>query len=92
MVESSKDNNIQGFTTNPTLMKKSGVEDYESFAKEVIKSIPDKPISFEVFSDEIHEMQKEAQVISSWGGLYICKNSSYEHSRCANLRINQKAI
>ena len=73
MIESSKDNNIQGFTTNPTLMKKSGVEDYESFAKEVIKSIPNKPISFEVFSDEIYEMQKEAQVISSWGGLTYVK-------------------
>ena len=73
MIESSKSNNIEGFTTNPTLMRKSGVKDYESFAKEVIKNIPNKPISFEVFSDEIDEMYKEAQVIKSWGGFTYIK-------------------
>ncbi len=68
MVEASQDSKIQGFTTNPTLMKKSGIKDYESFAKKIIASIPNKPISFEVFSDDMDNMEKEARVINSWGG------------------------
>ena len=68
MIEASKDKNIAGFTTNPTLMKKSGITDYETFAKEVIEKIPDKPVSFEVFSDELSEMEREARIINSWGG------------------------
>lgn len=58
---------VKGFTTNPTLMKKNGISDYESFAKEVLKNIPDRPISFEVFSDEFDEMEKQAEKIASWG-------------------------
>ena len=68
MIEASKDSKIAGFTTNPTLMKKSGISDYEAFAREVIEKIPDKPVSFEVFSDELNEMEKEARIINSWGG------------------------
>lgn len=68
ILEASRDPLISGFTTNPSLMKKSGVKDYESFAKEVISKVTDKPISFEVFSDEINEMEREARVIASWGG------------------------
>tara|TARA_B100000035_G_scaffold278357_1_gene257272 strand:+ start:19907 stop:20611 length:705 start_codon:yes stop_codon:yes gene_type:complete len=68
MIEASQDSKIQGFTTNPTLMKKSGIKDYESFARKIIASIPNKPISFEVFSDDIDKMEKEARVINSWGG------------------------
>jgi len=68
MVEASRDPKIQGFTTNPTLMKKSGIRDYKAFAKDVIANIPDKPVSFEVFSDDIESMEKEARVINSWGG------------------------
>ena len=52
MVEMSENPMIQGFTTNPTLMRKAGVVDYETFAKEVLDAISDQPISFEVFSDE----------------------------------------
>lgn len=59
---------IKGFTTNPTLMKKDGVTDYKKFALEAIKAIPDKPISFEVFSDKIEEMEEEARIIHSWKG------------------------
>jgi transaldolase len=73
MIESSKNPQISGFTTNPTLMKKSGVSDYELFAREAIESIKDKSISFEVFSDELDEMYKEAKVIKSWGGLTYVK-------------------
>jgi len=58
---------IKGFTTNPTLMRKVGIKDYKTFAHEVLKAIPDRPISFEVFADEFDEMERQALEISSWG-------------------------
>ena len=58
---------IRGFTTNPTLMKKAGIRDYRAFAKEMLRLIPDRPISFEVFSDDFHEMERQAAEIASWG-------------------------
>ncbi|MHC9541997.1 MAG: transaldolase [Vulcanimicrobiota bacterium] len=58
---------VKGFTTNPTLMKKAGVTQYAAFAKEVLREITDLPISFEVFSDEFDEMEREARIIASWG-------------------------
>jgi transaldolase len=58
---------IKGFTTNPTLMRKAGVSDYRTFALEVLQTIPDRPISFEVFSDEFEEMADQAHEIASWG-------------------------
>jgi transaldolase len=58
---------IKGFTTNPTLMRKAGVSDYRAFAREVLAAITDRPISFEVFSDEFEEMDRQAQEIASWG-------------------------
>ena len=58
---------IKGFTTNPTLMRKDGVQDYRAFAKEVLKHVTDKPISFEVFSDALPEMERQANEIASWG-------------------------
>ncbi len=58
---------ISGFTTNPTLMRKAGITDYRAFAKQVVAAIPDKPISFEVFSDEFDEMERQAQEIATWG-------------------------
>jgi len=67
MIEQDKGGIVKGFTTNPTLMKKNGINDYETFAKEVLKNIKDKPISFEVFSDEFNEMERQAKKISSWG-------------------------
>jgi transaldolase len=57
---------IRGLTTNPTLMRKVGINDYESFAKSVLEVVKDKPISFEVFSDEFPEMRRQALKISSW--------------------------
>jgi transaldolase len=57
---------ISGFTTNPTLMRKAGVADYKQFAKEVLRSVTDKPISFEVFSDDFEEMEAQAKEIASW--------------------------
>jgi len=58
---------IQGFTTNPTLMKKAGISDYEAFAHDILQSIPDRPISFEVFADEFEEMERQALKIKTWG-------------------------
>ena len=63
---------VSGFTTNPTLMKKAGVIDFEVFAREVVKEIPNLPLSFEVFSDDFQAMEKEARKIGSWGNnVYI---------------------
>jgi transaldolase len=58
---------IKGFTTNPTLMRKAGVADYESFARDILQAIPDRPISFEVFADEFTEMARQARKIATWG-------------------------
>ena len=58
---------VKGLTTNPTLMRKVGITDYRAFAKDILKEIPDRPISFEVFSDEFPEMERQAMEIASWG-------------------------
>ena len=58
---------IKGLTTNPTLMNKAGIRNYEEFCKDILKTITDKPISFEVFSDDFQEMEDQAMKISSWG-------------------------
>jgi len=58
---------IKGFTTNPSLMRKAGVTDYESFARDILQAIPDRPISFEVFADEFAEMARQARKIATWG-------------------------
>jgi len=67
MLEMSRLPYIAGFTTNPTLMRKAGIVDYRTFAREVLAEIPDRPISFEVFSDEFREMERQAHEIASWG-------------------------
>jgi transaldolase len=58
---------VKGFTTNPTLMRKAGITDYRAFAREVLEAIPDRPISFEVFSDDFNEMERQAREIATWG-------------------------
>jgi transaldolase len=58
---------IKGFTTNPTLMRKAGVQDYEVFARAVLAAVSDRPVSFEVFADEPLEMARQARAIASWG-------------------------
>lgn len=67
IVEMAKNKWIAGFTTNPSLLKKAGVKDYEAYAREVVAAVPDRHISFEVFSDDIPEMVAQARVISAWG-------------------------
>jgi len=67
MLELYKNPVIKGFTTNPTLMRVSGIKDYEGFARQVLEHITDRPISFEVFSDEFDEMEQQARKIFTWG-------------------------
>jgi len=67
MVKMAHDPLIQGFTTNPTLMRKAGVNDYESFARRVLGAITDRPVSFEVFADDFPSMAEQARAIATWG-------------------------
>ena len=67
ILELYKNPRIQGFTTNPTLMRKAGIKDYAGFAKDLLRSIPDRPISLEVFADDFVDMERQARTIASWG-------------------------
>jgi transaldolase len=58
---------IKGFTTNPSLMRKAGISDYQGFARNLLAAVPDRPISFEVFADEPNDMMRQAEIIASWG-------------------------
>ena len=73
MRELAQDPLISGFTTNPTLMRRSGVTDYSTFAKEVLTAITDLPISFEVVADDFEEMRRQARLIASWGTNVLVK-------------------
>ena len=67
MLELYRNPLIQGFTTNPTLMRKAGIQDYEAFARDILAAIPDRSISLEVFADDFDEMERQARLIASWG-------------------------
>ena len=67
MLSMYKNPRIDGFTTNPTLMRKAGITDYIGFAKEILQTIDDKPVSFEVFADEFEEMERQAREMATWG-------------------------
>jgi len=67
MLEMYQNPLISGFTTNPTLMRKAGVTDYPTFARDIVHAIPDRPISFEVLCDDLNEMERQARVIAQWG-------------------------
>ena len=67
MVAARESGLVKGFTTNPTLMKKSGITDYEAFAKDALKAVSGMPVSFEVFADEFAEMERQARRICTWG-------------------------
>jgi transaldolase len=73
MLELYANSMIKGFTTNPTLMRQAGVSDYEAFAKDILSSISNRPISFEVFSDDFAEMERQALNIASWGSNVFVK-------------------
>jgi len=87
---------IDGFTTNPTLMYKANVKNYVSFAKEITKAIPDKPISFEVFADEFEEMERQALLISSWGkNVYVkipVMNTKKQYSYDLISKLSQSGV
>ena len=68
MAEMASNPMIQGFTTNPSLMRKSGVKDYTGFCKEILPLLKGKPVSFEVFADEFPEMKRQGKIIASWEG------------------------
>jgi transaldolase len=67
IIELYKNPKVKGFTTNPSLMRKAGVTDYEDFARRVLAAIPDRPVSFEVFADDIPGMIEQGRLIASWG-------------------------
>jgi len=67
MLEMYQNPLMSGFTTNPTLMRKAGISDYETFAMDILSAIPDKSISFEVFADDLQEMAEQAKYIAAWG-------------------------
>jgi transaldolase len=67
IVKMSRNPLIKGFTTNPSLMRKAGVSDYEAFARKVLAAVPDRPVSFEVFADDFASMAEQARAIAAWG-------------------------
>ena len=87
---------IKGLTTNPSLMKKAGIEDYEAFAKDILSTIKKKPISFEVFSDDFNEMEKQAMEITSWADNVYVKipitNTKKESSKELIKRLAEKKV
>jgi transaldolase len=87
---------IKGFTTNPTLMRKAGITDYEKFAREILQEIPDRPISFEVFADDFAEMARQARKIATWGQNVRVKipitNTRRESSVSLCERLTQEGI
>ena len=87
---------IRGLTTNPTLMKKAGIKDYEAFAKDILSTIKEKPISFEVFSDDFDEMEKQAMKITSWADNVYVKipvtNTKKESSKELIKRLVERKV
>ena len=83
---------IKGFTTNPTLMRKAGISDYQEFAIDILNTIKDRPISFEVFSDDFNEMYSQAMQIASWGkNVYVKIPVTNTHGKPAYDLIEQLA-
>lgn len=87
---------IKGFTTNPTLMRKAGVQDYQAFARDALQAVGDRPISFEVFSDDFGEMEAQAFEIASWGSHVYVKipvtNTRGEFSGALIRRLAQQRV
>lgn len=87
---------IKGFTTNPTLMRKAGITDYEKFSREVLELIGGRPISFEVFADDFSEMERQARLITTWGkNVYVkipVTNTKREKSNATIERLAKDGI
>jgi len=89
MLEMYNKSFIKGFTTNPTLMKKAGIRDYKAFALDILSEIKDRPISFEVFSDEFDQMKRQALEIATWGdnvNVKIPVTNTKQESSCKLIR------
>jgi len=87
---------IKGFTTNPTLMRKAGITDYEKFSREVLELIGGRPISFEVFADDFSEMERQARLITTWGkNVYVkipVTNTKREKANATVERLSKDGI
>lgn len=96
MIEMYGKDYIKGLTTNPTLMRKAGISDYKTFAQDILKTIKNKPISFEVFSDDFDEMEGQALEIASWGDNVYVKipitNTKQETSYDLIKRLSDKKV
>ena len=96
MLEMNSKTFIKGFTTNPSLMKKTGINNYEAFAKDILSIIKEKPISFEVFSDDFDEMERQAMKIASWADNVYVKipitNTKKQNSAKLIKRLSEKKV
>lgn len=96
MIEMAAKPFIKGLTTNPTLMRKAGITDYKSFALDILKAIPVKPISFEVFSDDFEEMERQAIQIAGWADNVYVKipvtNTKQEPAYALLQRLSKRRI
>ena len=96
MLEMNSKTFIKGLTTNPTLMKKASIKDYETFAKDILSTIKEKPISFEVFSDDFDDMEKQAMEIASWAANIYVKipitNTKKESSKKLIKRLAERKV
>ena len=96
MIDVSSKTFIKGLTTNPSLMKKAGIKDYESFAKDILSTIKEKPISFEVFSDDFNDMERQAMKITNWADNVYVKipitNTKKESSKELIKRLAEKRV
>jgi len=96
IIEMNKNSLISGFTTNPTLMKAAGIKDYRAFALDILSHIKDKPISFEVFSDDFSEMERQALEIASWADNVYVKipitNTKAESSKNLVARLSNAGV
>lgn len=101
--KAAADPRIQGFTTNPTLMRAAKVEDYRAFAREVLRIVPERPVSFEVFADDFPIMERQAREIASWGdNVYVkipvtntkgeCSGPLIARLSAAGIKLNITAI
>jgi len=90
IIEMYQNPRIAGFTTNPTLMRKAGITDYVAFAKDLLREIPDNPISFEVFADEYDEIERQALEIAGWGKNVYVKIPIMNTKRQSSYKLVQK--
>ena len=96
MLEMNNKPFISGFTTNPTLMRKAGIDNYKEFAIKILSKIKDKPISFEVFSDDFDEMERQAKEITTWGKNVFVKipitNTKGESSKSLVEKLSNEGV